>query len=293
MANNYWIKLYHEILHDRKMATLSDHLYRRCIELFLLAGEANEDGALPAAADIAWELRADEQQVNEDLDALEKLGIVDQRKGVWWVTKFSDRQAPLDPEERKARFLERQRKAEYYAAMQKQEQEAREAEQEEQVAGTQMERDVPEIGTQPERGVHRLERKERKELDLQKDLDSDDIRTDSARASTPEPSAASAQPEPLVASVGDVPLGGGDSPPVKEPDIREDISAAVHYWRDVSKARAVHQDDVYNISRAVKTYGLPRVREAMCTESRNLSKALAILQGFTLPQPAEPAMATA
>lgn len=39
MAAKYWIKLYHEILHDPKMGRLPDNLWRRCIELFLLAGE--------------------------------------------------------------------------------------------------------------------------------------------------------------------------------------------------------------------------------------------------------------
>jgi len=39
MTGNYWIKLYIEILHDAKMGAMSDRLWRRTIEMFLLAGE--------------------------------------------------------------------------------------------------------------------------------------------------------------------------------------------------------------------------------------------------------------
>jgi len=43
-----WIKLYHEILDDPKMCKLSDRLYRRVMELFLLAGETNKGEPYPA-----------------------------------------------------------------------------------------------------------------------------------------------------------------------------------------------------------------------------------------------------
>ena len=39
MSAKYWIKLYHEILYDRKMATMSADLWQRTIQMFLLAGE--------------------------------------------------------------------------------------------------------------------------------------------------------------------------------------------------------------------------------------------------------------
>ena len=60
MASRYWIKLYHEILDDPKMGRLPHALFRRAIEFFLMAGEYGRDGGLPALADIAWRLRADE-----------------------------------------------------------------------------------------------------------------------------------------------------------------------------------------------------------------------------------------
>jgi hypothetical protein len=48
VAARFWIKLYLEILDDPKMGRLPDHLWRRAVELFLLAGRAGNDGALPA-----------------------------------------------------------------------------------------------------------------------------------------------------------------------------------------------------------------------------------------------------
>ncbi len=53
MANNYWIKLYHEILRDPKMARLPDRVWRRTIELFLLAGEIGKNGTIRNTDDIA------------------------------------------------------------------------------------------------------------------------------------------------------------------------------------------------------------------------------------------------
>jgi hypothetical protein len=52
-----WIKLYLEILNDSKMGKLPDWLWRRAIELFLLAGENGDDGLLRPVPDLAWRLR--------------------------------------------------------------------------------------------------------------------------------------------------------------------------------------------------------------------------------------------
>ena len=57
MASRYWIKLYHEILDDPKMGRLTDRQYRRVIELFLMAGDCEMDGGLPALVDIDLRLR--------------------------------------------------------------------------------------------------------------------------------------------------------------------------------------------------------------------------------------------
>jgi len=114
MANNYWIKLYIAILEDPKMCKLSDKLYRRVVELFLLAGETNQEGELPALDDIAWKLRLDEEQLETEMVELQKTGIISQIDGKWIVTKFAERQAAIPGAQRQSDFRDRKQKQQYY-----------------------------------------------------------------------------------------------------------------------------------------------------------------------------------
>lgn len=114
MASNYFIKLYHEILDDPKMGKLPDWLFRRAIELFLLAGENDKDGLLQPVADMAWRLRADEKRLAESLQALSKVGVVHETPEGWVVTNFAKRQARVPDDERQRRKRERDKKQEYY-----------------------------------------------------------------------------------------------------------------------------------------------------------------------------------
>ena len=114
MAAKYWIKLYHEILHDPKMGRLSDRLYRRCMEMFLIAGEMDEEGVLPPVDDMAWTLRTDPEELAQELHELAQVGIVACEDGQWVVTQFAARQAPVSDSERMSRYRERQRKAQYH-----------------------------------------------------------------------------------------------------------------------------------------------------------------------------------
>ena len=92
MGSKYWIKLYHEIVDDPKMGQLSDHLWRRCIELFLIAGDYNKDGQLPSLNDTAWRLRTNAEILEAELNDLSRYGITTVADGHWGVTKFRDRQ---------------------------------------------------------------------------------------------------------------------------------------------------------------------------------------------------------
>ena len=94
MSSRYWIKLYHEILDDPKMGRLSDALFRRAIELFLIAGDYNREGLLPPPMDIAWRLRVSEEILSAQMDALRGVEILTRADGgQWTVTHFKDRQA--------------------------------------------------------------------------------------------------------------------------------------------------------------------------------------------------------
>ena len=109
MANS-WMKLYHEMLNDPKMGTMSDHLYRRTIELFLLAGQEDRGGALPPVTQIAWALRTTVNDATLCLQELAELGIVSRdADGEFMVTHFAERQSTnLSDAERSARYREKQ-----------------------------------------------------------------------------------------------------------------------------------------------------------------------------------------
>lgn len=116
MTSNYWIKLYHEILSDPKMGRLPDRLWRRTIELFLLAGENGQDGDLPSVVDMAWRLRISEDALQGDLNELsaDGIAIVKQEEDEWFVTKFAKRQAAMPGNERMQRLRDAKRKEHYY-----------------------------------------------------------------------------------------------------------------------------------------------------------------------------------
>jgi len=105
----YWIKLYHELLTNSKMAMLDDHTWRRTIELFLVAGDYAMDGLLPPVDEIAWELHTDRDDIFVVLSTLEKLGVVDMVDNVSWViVNFARRQAAVTSAERSRLYRKRQ-----------------------------------------------------------------------------------------------------------------------------------------------------------------------------------------
>ena len=104
-SNNYWMKLWFDILRDPKMGMLPDRLWRRVIELFLLAGQQGEEGLLPNTSEIAWQLNKPEKAIITDLENIRKTGIVDINvDGVWYVTNFKKRNAPVSSSERAKDF---------------------------------------------------------------------------------------------------------------------------------------------------------------------------------------------
>ena len=93
MSKKYWGKLYTKILDDPKMTGLSDRLFRRTIELFLLAGKLDQAGALPDTQEIAWRLRTDSRTMQTDLEQVAQVGIIEATETGWLVTNFAAYQA--------------------------------------------------------------------------------------------------------------------------------------------------------------------------------------------------------
>ena len=112
---DYWIKLYIEIIDDPKMATLPDRLWRRAIELFLLAGKlSHKTGQLPDVRQLAWCLRMSSEDLEQDLVELEKINIIAKNAEGWIVKNFVKRQDRLSDAERQKIKRERDRKQSYY-----------------------------------------------------------------------------------------------------------------------------------------------------------------------------------
>lgn len=110
MSTKYWIKLYHEIIDDPKMGRLTDRLWRRTIELFLMAGDIDKTGKLPAVDDLSWRLRVPIDDLETDLADLASVGILHKSNGSWIVTNFAKRQKPMEKDEYMRRLRnERQR----------------------------------------------------------------------------------------------------------------------------------------------------------------------------------------
>lgn len=114
MSSMPWIKLYTEILNDPKMGRMPDHVWRRAIEIFLIAGEYDQDGILPDIEDMCWKLRIDREELLTCLVELQKADIVDTLEdGTWIVIHFSERQGRPQSEkqeqwrDRQQRFREK------------------------------------------------------------------------------------------------------------------------------------------------------------------------------------------
>lgn len=114
--NNFWIKLYYEILTDPKMGGMDDHTWRRTIELFLLAGSEGEDGYLPPIADIAWHLRTSEEDIEQVLARLEQLHIIAKTDQGYVVANYAKRQKSIEPKERMQSLRNRKSSEEYYSS---------------------------------------------------------------------------------------------------------------------------------------------------------------------------------
>lgn len=111
---DYWLKLYIEILDDPKMATMPDRVWRRTIELFLVAKRMNKDGHLPDTRQVAWLLRMSADELEHDLRQIASTGIIEQEVGGWFIPNFSKRQAAVGDAERKAQERARKQSQQYY-----------------------------------------------------------------------------------------------------------------------------------------------------------------------------------
>lgn len=111
VSTDYWIKSYHADLDDPALAMLPDRLWRRYHELSLVAGRVNgmiKIGSLPDTASIAWMLRMPTEDLEGDLNELEKHSLVNRTEAGWNLPGFAARQGPVPDVERKRKSRERE-----------------------------------------------------------------------------------------------------------------------------------------------------------------------------------------
>jgi len=110
---DYWMKLYIEILDDPKMATLPDRVWRRIIELFLVAKRTGKDGYIPDTRQIAWMLRMSPDELESDMAQIAQTGIIERVVNGWFIPKFNKRQSASSNTERVQQFRKREQHAQY------------------------------------------------------------------------------------------------------------------------------------------------------------------------------------
>ena len=130
-----WIKLYAAMLDDPRIGELPERACWRYIQLMLLAGLydaegylVDEDRPLDHSA-LAWRLRVPEEIIRQDLDELQRLGLLvwDQSfksGGAWCLQDFSESQGRSQTEQRE--IWRRQKQRQRIRAAQEKAQRARE-----------------------------------------------------------------------------------------------------------------------------------------------------------------------
>jgi DnaD/phage-associated family protein len=104
-----WIKLYVELLDDRKLGPLPVALRWRFVQLLLVAAEYDRDGLLPPPGQMAWRLRVRQADLLKSLVSLGGCGVLSRVGKGWKVTNFATRQASLTDAERSAQYRNRRR----------------------------------------------------------------------------------------------------------------------------------------------------------------------------------------
>ena len=100
--NRHWIKLWLDSLDDARLATLKDPEWRLAVECFMVAGENSNEGQLPSLKELAWRLRRDLVQMEAMLDVLVIAGLIEKKRNVYTVAKFSKRQSAVTNTQRQA-----------------------------------------------------------------------------------------------------------------------------------------------------------------------------------------------
>lgn len=103
-----WLRLYDEILHDRKVQALPCDLFKAWINLLCIANKGAPRGTLPPVEDVAWTLRMSEADTERALADLVAVGLIDQTAKGYQMHNWERRQYASDNStERVQRFRQK------------------------------------------------------------------------------------------------------------------------------------------------------------------------------------------
>ncbi len=118
----FWMKLYHDRLNDPRFQALSDRLWRRAVELELVASLTRREthlGRLPRVEEIAFHLRLQAEEVEADLVELSRppLRLTELVNGHWFLRNFAERQVATSSSARGVLRREREQRKAYAASL--------------------------------------------------------------------------------------------------------------------------------------------------------------------------------
>jgi DnaD/phage-associated family protein len=109
MSGHFWLKLYTEMLDDLKVEHMTDHQFRRFIQMLLFAKELDNNGSLGSISDLCWRLRISQEECETLLSEFESMHITANTPAGWILINFAKRQERSANAERVANWRAKQK----------------------------------------------------------------------------------------------------------------------------------------------------------------------------------------
>lgn len=91
-----WFRLYSELLHDPKVQTLSETMFKAYINTLCIAGMNDPRGAIPHLADYAFLLRVSEKQAEKIRNSLKISELLEENSDGFFIHNWDERQFESD-----------------------------------------------------------------------------------------------------------------------------------------------------------------------------------------------------
>lgn len=91
-----WFRLYSELLHDPKVQTLPDAMFKAYINTLCIAGMNDPRGTIPHLEDYAFLLRVNEKQAEKIRNFLKISGLLEENSDLFFIHNWDERQFESD-----------------------------------------------------------------------------------------------------------------------------------------------------------------------------------------------------